>query len=288
MPQIIFRKTAASPWIKQSDRLTKTFSSGLCLIQQTYIAPKALATYDAFQEGDAITESQPCIDGAYIFPAPDYQDTGNGFMRCTVTAYGRWKTDSEVSRRKRKITLGVYGSVANMPGFFFTVEGEEPLPVTINFGQVFSNDPLNKAEVLTDDLVLKFVLPSTQTDLPLTPPNSLIKIYKITGEQFPSEFDILILQTLFGGKLKWQYSQQVNGEFQSTSGFITLNSNDYKSVGYDSLVAIQNGISFILTSCESVEYGRFHEYTATFEAAGKSFTKNEFILSKNIEDLPQA
>jgi len=106
---IIYRQNSASPWIKQGDRLTKTFASGLCLIQQTYIAPKALATYDAFEEGDAITESQPCIDGAYIFPAPDYQDTGDGFMRCTVTAYGRWKMDSEVSRRKKKITLAVYG-----------------------------------------------------------------------------------------------------------------------------------------------------------------------------------
>jgi len=97
---IIYRKSSASPWIKQGDRLTKTFSSGLCLIQQTYIAPKSLATYDAFEEGDAITESQPCIDGAFIFPAPDYQDTGDGFMRCTVTAYGRVNTTGSFSTQK--------------------------------------------------------------------------------------------------------------------------------------------------------------------------------------------
>jgi hypothetical protein len=114
MPQIIYRKTAASPWIKQGDRLTKTFASGLCLIQQTYIAPKALATYSTFMEGDAITESQPCIDGAYIFPAPDYQDTGDGFMRCTVTAYGRVNTTGSFSTQKIFCTASI-SIYANQP-----------------------------------------------------------------------------------------------------------------------------------------------------------------------------
>jgi len=67
------------------------------------VAPKALATYNAFVEGAAITDSQPCIDGAYIYPAPDYQDTGDGFMRCTVTAYGRWKDSGTFQTRKSLI-----------------------------------------------------------------------------------------------------------------------------------------------------------------------------------------
>lgn len=280
----LYRTNSASPWIKQGNRLTKTFASGLCLIQQTYIAPKSLATYDAFEEGDAITDSQPCIDGAFIFPAPDYQDTGDGFMRCTVTAYGRWKTDSEVSRRKKKITLAVYGSIQNVPRTAI-IEGGQTGPVTVNFVPILSGGieyPLNKAEILTDDLVLKFVLPSTQADLPLTPPNSLSRIYKITGEQFPQTIDVFYLQTFFGGNLKWEYSEMVNGSISQWGGGSILNANDYESIStvYNSFAALQNGISFNLASCESTEYGRFHEYTATFEAAGKSFTKGGFLFRK--------
>jgi hypothetical protein len=272
MPQIIYRKSAASPWVKQGDRLTKTFSSGLCLIQQTYVAPKSLATYDAFVEGAAITDSQPCIDGAYIFPAPDYQDTGDGFMRCTVTAYGRWKTDPAVSRRKKKITLGVSGSISNMDPIIL-VEGEANNPITVFFKP--SSYYLNSAEVLTDDLVLKFIVPATQSNLPLSPPISLARIYKITGEQFPEEIDIFYLQTFFGGNIRW-------GEDNGVEGFSLLNTNDFESnfFGYNSFDPMQNGISLNLASCESVEYGRFHEYTATYEASGNSFTKLPFIFRK--------
>jgi hypothetical protein len=275
---IIYRQSAASPWIKQGDRLTKTFASGLCLIQQTYIAPKALATYNAFEEGDAITESQPCIDGAFIFPAPDYQDTGDGFMRCTVTAYGRWKTEPNVTRQKRKLELGVYGGISNVPRPIFT-EGGPTGPVNVNFAPFILNgggarDVRNKAEVLTDDLVLKFVLPSTQADLPLTPPNSLSRIYKITGEQFPQLIDVFYLQTFFGGSLRWQ--------FENVGSFSTITSQgfDSQSSGYNSFAPMENGISFNLTRCESVEYGQFIEYTASFEAVGNSFVKKDLLFTQ--------
>jgi hypothetical protein len=69
------------------------------MIQQDYIAPRNLVDYFAFREGDALSlsDSQPCIDGAYIFPAPDYQDMGNGFIKCTVTAYGRTSTVGQIT-----------------------------------------------------------------------------------------------------------------------------------------------------------------------------------------------
>jgi hypothetical protein len=92
-------KKSGTKWIKQPNRIVKTFPSGLCMIQQDYIAPRNLVDYFAFREGDALSlsDSQPCIDGAYIFPAPDYQDMGNGFIKCTVTAYGRTTATGQIT-----------------------------------------------------------------------------------------------------------------------------------------------------------------------------------------------
>jgi hypothetical protein len=161
MPQLIYRKSAASPWVKQGDRLVKTFPSGLCLIQQTYIAPKSLATYNAFQEGDAITDSQPCIDGAYIFPAPDYQDTGDGFMRCTVTAYGRVNSTGNKTFSKE---LGVQGFYA----YFTPVDG------SASEQQAFSVD------VTADKLIWKFV--TLKTASPNVSISDSLKVYRLSGE----------------------------------------------------------------------------------------------------------
>ena len=86
-------------WIKQPNRLVKTFSSGLCLIQQDYVRRKNSVNYFDFNEGDPLfdEDAAPCMDGAYIFPAPDYQDTGDGFIKCTVTAYGRVNTTGVIN-----------------------------------------------------------------------------------------------------------------------------------------------------------------------------------------------
>jgi hypothetical protein len=273
MPQIIYRKSAASPWVKQGDRLTKTFSSGLCLIQQTYIAPKALATYNAFEEGDAITESQPCIDGAYIFPAPDYQDTGDGFMKCTVTAYGRWKTEPNVTRQKRAITLKITGTIANIVSPFpFNV----PDNVTYNM-----SDTLN---VLVDDITVFFVVPKGG-DLLLSPPSSLTTMHRVTGELIPTQISIGYLQEWLGrgvtAKFKEPDTYGSGGQLAiigqtSTLIFNIAAENDFEG----DFTAKTHGISLNLTRCESVDYGQFQEYTASFQAAGESITSTPFAFTK--------
>ena len=274
MPQIVYRKNAASPWIKQGDRLTKTFPSGLCLIQQTYIAPKALATYNAFVEGASITDSQPCIDGAYIYPAPDYQDTGDGFMRCTVTAYGRWKTEPNVTRQKRELTLGVFGSIANMP---IGGGGNE----TVYFDQRdanFVSVPIQKLKVLADDLVMKFVTPAN-SDLPLSPPSSMSRIYKFDGEILPAQLDIFVISSIFGGSLQWIYHPGEPDAFGGSSA-ITEAEFESNSPGYNSFGPMESGIVLKLARCESVDYGHFSEYTASFEAGGNAFTSRTFSFRK--------
>jgi hypothetical protein len=94
----IIKSGSAKRWIKQPNRLVKTFPSGLCMIQQDYIADRNFISYEDFREGDILSpeDSNPCINNAYIFPAPDYQDMGNGFVKCTVVAYGRVNTTGNV------------------------------------------------------------------------------------------------------------------------------------------------------------------------------------------------
>ena len=121
-------------WIKQPNRVVQTFRSGLCMIQQQYIRrADDRIDYFAFREGDAIPtdDSAPCIDGAYIFPAPSYQDMGNGFISCTVTAYGRVNTTGVVDLNKRlgnyistfsySLFSGAFGSSSASSQKFFDV-----------------------------------------------------------------------------------------------------------------------------------------------------------------------
>jgi hypothetical protein len=164
---IIYRKSAASPWIKQGDRLTKTFASGLCLIQQTYIVPKDLATYDAFKKGDAITDAQPCIDGAFIFPAPDYQDTGDGFVRCTVTAYGRVNSTGNKTFSKEL-------AVQKFEARFIPANGDAENIDTIIYG----------IQVTADKLIWKFVTPKSAS--PNVSISENLKIYRLNGEALES------------------------------------------------------------------------------------------------------
>jgi hypothetical protein len=86
MPHTIYTSTAG--WIPQGNRTVKSFASGLVLIQQDFLAPTG--TGDPPELGQPFPgDTTPCIDGAYIYPAPQFSDLGNGFTRCTVTAYGR-------------------------------------------------------------------------------------------------------------------------------------------------------------------------------------------------------
>lgn len=81
-------------WIKQPDQTVSTFMSGLCLIQQSYLIRKDKFEIGTFSIGDSLpgSDTTMCVDGAFIFPAPQYSDLGNGFMKCSISAYGRVNT----------------------------------------------------------------------------------------------------------------------------------------------------------------------------------------------------
>jgi hypothetical protein len=150
MAYTIFKKSATK-WVKQPNRIVKTFPSGLCMIQQDYIAARVDVDYFAFNEGDALLleDSAPCIDSAYIFPTPEYQDMGNGFIKCTVVAYGRTNTTGSVNISKNLGSVVYYRFDPNRGDY-----------ATITISNIFSESLTKKVvlaageEITTDNIEL--------------------------------------------------------------------------------------------------------------------------------------
>lgn len=154
--------TATNNWIAQGDRLTKIFPSGLVLLQQNYIAPTGTQPSPTLALGQPFPVStSPCIDGAYIFPAPGFQDNGNGFTTCTVTAYGR-----NSSTGNKTLTKTISEHTARW------VTATDPGENVTNGSQSFPT--------ISDQLLWTFVMPKT------APPNvvasDLLQIYRLSGQ----------------------------------------------------------------------------------------------------------
>jgi len=95
-------------WILQPNRKITNWASGLCMIEEEYICANKNVDYNYFQVGNLIEDSTPCIDGAYIFTAPKYTDMGNGFIKATITAYGRSNANGSVDSFAGPSTIGFY------------------------------------------------------------------------------------------------------------------------------------------------------------------------------------
>jgi hypothetical protein len=78
------------------------------MIEEEYICANKNVDYNYFQVGNLIEDSTPCIDGAYIFTAPKYTDMGNGFIKATITAYGRSNANGSVDSSAGPSTIGFY------------------------------------------------------------------------------------------------------------------------------------------------------------------------------------
>lgn len=158
----IYTATPAA-WIKQGNRLVKTWPSGLCLIQQDYIGPTKLADYDQFKRGDAIEGASPCIDGAVIFPDPEYQDLGDGFTRCTVSAYGRTNISGNKTLTK---------TISEHTAQWQRITGDESDPLA----------GLNTRLIptISDQLVWTFVVPKTAA--PNVTATDSLNIYRLNGQ----------------------------------------------------------------------------------------------------------
>ena len=156
-------------WIKQAARNVQTFRSGLCLIKLEYISRKSSVNYYDFNVGDRLSEedSMPCIDGAFIFPEPSYTDMGNGFIKCTLTAYGRVNTSGVVDLSKR---IGDYIN--------YTREG-----YLDNASPAINTEA--SSQRFFDFAIYRFI--SRESEFVSPPPTPMLYIYNLDGTALPSE-----------------------------------------------------------------------------------------------------
>ena len=85
----------------------QVFSSNLVRVDQDYIVPKVdeLFYADQFAPGTHLLVNSPAIDGLFVHREPSRKDNGDGFMKFSVTAYGRTSLDWKESQ---KLVLGTY------------------------------------------------------------------------------------------------------------------------------------------------------------------------------------
>jgi hypothetical protein len=246
-------------WVKQPNRIVKTFDSGLCLIQQDYIRRKDKVEYFTFKEGDALSvvDSQPCIDGAFIFPEPDYSDMGNGYIKCTVTAYGRVNNTGTVTTRKQAVYLianvseEILGIAYNNNTLVCQTAYSEPpgsFVIAGAPGSIRSSLPLllyggSPDSGLIDIPVLKIVLGAEESPSTIIPPNLVNIFVGATGEN--------ITNKLF---------------FPEIRGFNQSNSIP-ASFGAD-FEGRKLSAQFAIDQVATTDYGRFKEYTISWKITG--------------------
>ena len=204
-------------WVKQPNRIVKTFPSGLCMIQQDYIAARDLANFNyfTFREGDPLepADAEPCIDGAYIFPAPDYQDMGNGFVKCTVTAYGRVNTSGNVFVSK---------ILSNFSYFYYRYFEEV---------ENYFEDVATRSGIL--DVEIKKIVIGPSETINFTPSN-ILNIYLEDGTRLPSPFlNTYVRPSQAGISTEFRDQYLINTNITSR-----LNSYDEQSYGFFKEVTI--------------------------------------------------
>jgi hypothetical protein len=229
-------------WIKQPNRIVKTFDSGLCLIQQDYIRRKDKVEYFTFKEGDALSvaDSQPCIDGAFIFPEPDYQDMGNGYIKCTITAYGRVNTTGSVTTRKEPVALtatvseykqGISASLQTCQTTGqYSFENEVALYSGLDPG-------------LVDIPILKIVLGANESPSTIIPSNLVNVFVAATGENITNK---LFFPQIIGLNKGNSIPESLGGDFEGRK--------------------LQT--EFRIDRVETTDYGRFKEYTLSWISLG--------------------
>jgi hypothetical protein len=105
-----FQYFGKSTPIEQGNKAISTYPSGLCLVQQSYIIRKVDEEIyrNEFVSGSTLYIISPAVDGLYIFPEPQWRDSGNGFMEIAISAYGRSNTIGKTEISALVITASVF------------------------------------------------------------------------------------------------------------------------------------------------------------------------------------
>lgn len=117
-------------------RSVQTFPSGLVRVERSFACRRSAAP--AYREllrvGDPMPEDDgsPAIDGLYIFPEPQEQDRGDGFVEFRVTAYGRTRAPIAGRIDRQTIRSNYLLTIIDSPGANQPERVREFLPASIN------------------------------------------------------------------------------------------------------------------------------------------------------------
>lgn len=241
-------------WVKQPNRLVKIFPSGLCMIQQDFISVKKRSmNYAFFQEGDRLEEDyEPCIDNAYIYPTPDYQDMGNGFIKCTVTAYGRVNTTGSI---ESNLTASLIQRGASKFTENFTVE------VPSIFGNLITRAQSSTDTIVTafsegfiENLVKRYVI--HESEQVVKPLDKEFKIFDQNGGQIIYPIDISLGE---GRSISYNYDPSIYDPAATRTE--TVN-RTYSLNGRIEIVPV-------FKNYQTTVFGKFIEVTATYSPSFK-------------------
>lgn len=159
--------------ILQAGTISRVFPSGLLLVQASYIIRKGneAAANEFLAVGNELPVESKAIDGLYIFPEPEWSDAEAGFVKVSVSAFGRWKsTAKEQSQMIDGDILVNYGlpETSPYPGLCetktlqFVRLASEPPPD--DFGALSFNAFFKKSGPLSNSSQFgtKFILPVTE------------------------------------------------------------------------------------------------------------------------------
>jgi hypothetical protein len=186
------------------------------MIQLEYIADRSSINYENFREGDVLSQddSAPCIDDAYIFPAPSYQDLGNGFVKCTVTAYGRTTQQLTTVYSRRAAVVDFYQpreiteNVDNVN--LFVSAYAEPVPTNIIRDVAIVSSVIRKDDTLGLSFPVLGIYASSGAVIPT--PVLVTTVFRTSGPMEPPIFNTYTATTFLEPFLE-SFSQIEYGEF---------------------------------------------------------------------------
>jgi hypothetical protein len=149
-------------------RTVQTFPSGLVRVERSFACRRSAAP--AYREllrvGAPMPEDDgsPAIDGLYIFPEPQEQDRGDGFVEFRVTAYGRTSV-FQSSNIERGSVRGTYTHVLS---YTSSVVGGESRPagsIITQFPSINETYTLRGVLAFSDSTGLALAKPTIATPM---------------------------------------------------------------------------------------------------------------------------
>jgi hypothetical protein len=168
--------------ILQAGTISRAFTSGLLLVQASYLIRKGneASANELLAMGMELQIESKALDGLYIYPEPEWSDAGDGFVKISVTGYGRWKEGPRITAQFVDSIISVnygLGAVENCHGIVeaktlaFVRPVSEPPP--IDFSHVTFNAFFKKSGplIFNSGFGSKFILPADEV-LSLFQPSS--------------------------------------------------------------------------------------------------------------------